>query len=159
MHIDESPVESNKYDLIIGRDLLYELGIIMDFSTASVTWDNAYINMQDPRLFQEMDLNQYEQEFFMMYDPETTEADRIQMILELKYSPENLNKEVEKIPQISPHQKGKILDLLNKYKHLFDGKLGHWKTDPVDLILKEPQSVPVYQKPYPVPKSKEQKLK
>ena len=33
------------------------------------------------------------------------------------------------------------------------------ETEPVDLILKDPKTIPVYQKPYPVPKSKEKKLK
>ena len=52
-----------------------------------------------------------------------------------------------------------MLTLLSKFKTLFDGTLGDWKTEPVDLILKDPKTVPVYQKPYPVPKSKEKKLK
>ena len=69
MHVDESPVEENTYDMIIGRDLLHELGMVMDFSTATVTWDNSWINMQDPSLFKEMDLDDYEQELFMMHDP------------------------------------------------------------------------------------------
>ena len=94
-----------------------------------------------------------------MHDPETTEADRIQKILELKYAPADLNKEVNKVKGISFEQKGKLLQLCTKYSHLFDGKLGNWKTEPVDLILKDPNCKPVYQKPYPVPKSKEMKLK
>ena len=46
-----------------------------------------------------------------------------------------------------------------EYESLFDGELGHWKTEPIDLELKNSNCKPVYQKPYPVPKSKEQKLK
>ena len=41
MHVDESPVEENTYDMIIGRDLLHELGIIIDFSRATLSWENA----------------------------------------------------------------------------------------------------------------------
>ena len=29
-----------------------------------------------------------------------------------------------------------LLKLLNKFKHLFDGTLGHWKTKLVNLVLK-----------------------
>lgn len=94
-----------------------------------------------------------------MHDPETTEADRIQKILDLKYAPADLDKEVEKIKGISLEQKSKVLTLCKKYEHLFDGQLGNWKTEPVDLILKDPNCTPVYQKPYLVPKSKEMKLK
>ena len=144
MHVDETPVEDSTYDMIIGRDLLHELGIVMNFSTATVTWDNAWINMQDPGLFKEMDLDDYEEELFLMHDPDTTEADRIQKILELKYAPADLDKEVGKIKGISLEEKSKLLQLCKKYKHLFDGQLGNWKTDPVDLILKDPNCKPVY---------------
>ena len=67
--------------------------------------------MQDPSLFKEMDLDSYEEELFMMHDPETTEADRIQKILDLKYAPADLDKEVDKIKGISFEQKGKLLQL------------------------------------------------
>ena len=115
--------------------------------------------MQDPTLFKDMDMDDYEKELFMMYDPDTIEADRIQKILDLKYALDDLEKEIGKIKGISLEEKGKLLYVCNKYKHLFNGQLGHWKTEPVDLILKDPKTVPVYQKPYPVPKAKEQKLK
>ena len=60
MHVDETPMEENTYGMIMGRDLLLELGIIMNFSSATVTWDNTWINMQNPTLFNNMDLNTYE---------------------------------------------------------------------------------------------------
>ena len=41
---------------------------------------------------------------------------------------------------------------------MFDGTLGEWKTSPVHLELKE-GATPYYGRPYPVPKSQEQKLK
>ena len=40
-HVDESPQYHSKYDLIIGRDLLIELGIDLNFS-------NAEVPMQEP---------------------------------------------------------------------------------------------------------------
>jgi hypothetical protein len=49
--------------------------------------------------------------------------------------------------------------LLRKFEPLFDGTLGHWKTDPVDLFLKDPDCTPYHAKPYPVPYSQERKLK
>ena len=67
--------------------------------------------MKDPTLFKEMDLDNYEEELFMMHDPETTEADRIQKILDLQYAPADLEKEVGKIKGISLEQKSKVLNL------------------------------------------------
>jgi Retroviral aspartyl protease len=34
-----------KYDIIIGRDLLQELGIILNFKDITIQWDNAVISM------------------------------------------------------------------------------------------------------------------
>jgi hypothetical protein len=52
-----------------------------------------------------------------------------------------------------------LLKLLQKYEHLFDGTLGTWQTDPIDLELKDPNVKPHHSKPYPVPHSQEKKLK
>ena len=42
---------------------------------------------------------------------------------------------------------------------MFDGTLGSWKTDPVDLELRDEEGKPYHAKPYPVPYSQEQKLR
>jgi hypothetical protein len=57
------------------------------------------------------------------------------------------------------NQQEKLYNLLNKFSHLFDGTLGNWKTDPVDLELKDKNEKPYHAKPYPVPHSQEQQLK
>ena len=44
-YVDESSPTSCLYDLIIGRDLMHELGIDICFSTAEIKWDNASIAM------------------------------------------------------------------------------------------------------------------
>ena len=159
MHVDESNSEMSDYDIIIGRDLMHEIGLEMNFQTGRMTWDNAWINMQDPDLFKEGSVEEFEKELFMMHDPDTTEAERIQRIVDVKYAPADLQAEVNSLTKINGEQKKQLLTLLSKFKTLFDGTLGDWKTEPVDLILKDPKTVPVYQKPYPVPKSKEKKLK
>jgi hypothetical protein len=51
------------------------------------------------------------------------------------------------------------LKFLQKFEHLFDGTLGTWKTDPVDLELINPNVKPFHAKPYPVPYSQEKRLK
>jgi hypothetical protein len=39
-HVDERSESSSTYDMIMGQDLLGELGIIMNFNDHTVTWDN-----------------------------------------------------------------------------------------------------------------------
>ncbi len=49
--------------------------------------------------------------------------------------------------------------LLEKFEPLFDGTLGTWDTEPIDLELKDPDAKLYHAKPYPVPQSQEAKLK
>ena len=79
--------------------------------------------------------------------------------MDVKYSPADLEAEVKKADLLNPQEQRELLKLLKKFEPLFDGTLGDWKTKPMDLKLKDLGSKPVCQKPYQVPKSKEQKLK
>ena len=45
--MDDRSISSNTYDMIIGRDLLGELGIILNFNDHTVTWDTGTIPMKD----------------------------------------------------------------------------------------------------------------
>ena len=159
MHVENTDSKKNTYDMIIGRDLMHEMGLNIDFQKGRMVWDNAWVNMQNPDHFRENLLEEFEEELFLMHDPDTTEAERIQRIVDVKYSPANLEEEVKKADLLNKQEQQELLKLLKKFEPLFDGTLGDWKTKPVDLKLKDPGSKPVYQKPYPVPKSKEQKLK
>ena len=51
VHVDTtvSPSES-QYDMIMGTDLLQEIGLGLDFSTCMITWDNATVPMRDQDL-------------------------------------------------------------------------------------------------------------
>jgi hypothetical protein len=46
-HVDDRCKSSNTYDMIIGQDLLGELGIILNFNDHTVTWDTDTIPMKD----------------------------------------------------------------------------------------------------------------
>ena len=46
MYVNESE-NLSRYDMIIGRDLMTELGIDIKFSTGEVVWDNASIPLRD----------------------------------------------------------------------------------------------------------------
>jgi hypothetical protein len=46
-HVDDRSESSSTYDMIMGRDLLGELGIIMNFNDHTVTWNADTIQMKD----------------------------------------------------------------------------------------------------------------
>jgi hypothetical protein len=100
-----------------------------------------------------------EQELLYAHDPSTTDAERIQNIIESKYTPADLNKIVEECTHLEKDEQRQLLRLLQKFENLFDGTLGTWKTDPVDLELVNPNVKPYHAKPYPVPYSQEKRLK
>jgi hypothetical protein len=149
--VDESHHESSNYDMIIGRDLLHSLGINLLFDTAKLSWDNAKIHMQLPGRTNGDWLDTMEQELLYAHDPRTTDAERIQNIIESKYTPTDLNKIVEECTHLKKDEQRQLLRLLQKFENLFDGTLGTWKTDPVDLKLVNPNVKPYHAKPYPVP--------
>jgi hypothetical protein len=75
------------------------------------------------------------------------------------YAPADLNKIVEECTHLEKDKQKQLLKLLQKFEELFDGSLGTWKTDPINLESKDPNVKPVHAKPYPVPYSQEKQLK
>jgi hypothetical protein len=80
--------------MIIGRDLLHSLGINLLFDTAEISWDNAKIHMQPPGRTYGDWLDTMEQELLYAHDPNATDAERIQSIIESKYCPADLTENV-----------------------------------------------------------------
>ena len=158
MYVDEADRQNTSYDIIIGRDLLAELGINFLFDKRVMVWDNSSVLMKSHDYLSERKLDDFEKEIQFMHDPDTTDIERIQRILDVKYAPADLEAEVNKSEDMTKSQKEEMLQLLYKYEDLFDGKLGTWQTEPIELELKEGIK-PYHAKPYPVPHSQEQKLR
>jgi hypothetical protein len=73
-------------------------------------------------------------------------------ILDAKYQKADLQAIVrDDCKHLSADQQKKLLQLLKKYKLLFDGTLGDWKTKPVSFHLKKRVS-PYHGRAFPVPK-------
>src|SRR5210317_690650 len=155
MHVEDFDPKQFSYDMIIGRVLMNELDMDISYSTRTMTWDQAEVPLKADGVF--MDLDAYEQECLFMYDPETTEAQRIQQTHDLKYAPAHLQAEVNKC-DCNEEEKVLLFTTLNKFKDLFDDTLGKWNMKDTSIELK-PDAKPYHSKPYPVPHSQEQKLK
>ncbi len=156
VYVDDSTSLST-YDMIIGRDLMDAIGLDLLFSENLLKWDNATVPMRDSSLFEEPSANPFA-ELLSMHDPITTEAERIQRILDIKYAPADLNKIVQECTHLTDTEKSALGKLLAKYHDLFDGTLGTWQTEPIELELR-PDAKPYHAKPYPVPHSQEKKLR
>ena len=75
-----------------------------------------------------------------MYESEheCTSTKRLPVILYTKYENVDLHKVMESQCQhLTMTKHNELLKLLHKFEELFNETLGSWKTDPVDLELKE----------------------
>jgi hypothetical protein len=73
-------------------------------------------------------------------EPQSTQeaTKHVTQILDAKYQKADLQAIVkDKCNHLSANQQKKLLQLLQKYKLLFDGTVGDWKTKPVSFQLKE----------------------
>jgi predicted aspartyl protease len=140
------------YDMIIGRDLLSELGININFKTNKVEWDDVSIPMKD------IDAT-YSEAYYVEDSHIVNESmERIKRILDAKYEPANLEEIVKNnCSHLSPEEQKSLHELLTKYEGLFDGTLGRWTGEPYDIEVK-PNAKPYHARPVPIPKIHEQTL-
>jgi hypothetical protein len=85
-----------------------------------------------------------------MHDPTTTDAARIQEIMDVKYALADNNEMVSKCDHLTNNERSYLKMLLQKFETLFDGTLGTWDTEPIDLELNDPEAKPYHARPYPV---------
>ena len=143
----------SNYDMILGRDLLHELGIDIKFSTKTVDWDDVSIPMKDVDAIKADTICQIEDPPFI-----AAETERMKTILDAKYEKANLEDLVAECKHLSEEEQASLLELLHKYEDLFDGTLGHWVGEDYNIELK-PDVTPYHARAYPIPKTYEQTLR
>ena len=155
-HVASATTSSN-YDVIIGRDLMTELGITLDFNLLIMTWDNSTVPMRNADALSTEDN-------FVMYN-EVYESDiiqeataRLRSILDAKYEPANLDAITASCDHLNASQQSSLNDLLKRHRHLFDGTLGTWQSEPYSIELRDDVR-PYHAKPFPIPRVHEQTLK
>jgi hypothetical protein len=168
VHVDETTVHANaSYDMIIGRDLISELKLVLNFDTQCITWDGSKQPMKSQRK-QQKETTHYEDLYSALmapdstifqddYDatcePENIHADnkRRTRILDANYKAADLSEIIKCISTIDDIKKNKLLGLLRKYEHLFNGTLQHIEASELKLNLKE-DAKPYHAKAFTVPK-------
>ena len=149
VHVAE---DMGAYDMIIGRDIMAFLGIDIRFSSRIVQWDGSEMPFKPIDATPEKD---YHVEEAMAV---TDSVERIKQILDAKYEAADLEKVCSAQTQLADHERKQLLTLLNKYAELFDGTLGEWNLEPVELELK-PDATPYHARPYPIPKCHSETLR
>jgi hypothetical protein len=109
--------------MIIGQDLLGELGIILNFNNKNVTWDTDTIPMKDRGT-----LNSQEalvEVYLTANEPQTlvSKLYRSTKILDAEYAeckPACLDEVIKMSDNLSQEEHRQILHILQKYEHLFE---------------------------------------
>ena len=150
-HVDSTTTPSGAgYDMIIGRDLLFKLGIDIKFSSGTLKWDDTEVPMRE---FGELRDRQMAYHCYYMKDDvlATTQlTKRAIKILDSKYEAINVSKVVAEQVGLSTQQRSALYTLLFKYQGLFNGELGDWDSSPVSIEL-QPNAKPFHSRAYPVP--------
>ena len=60
-------------------------------------WDNAEVRMQDPDWLSKDNLDKFESKLFMTHDPASTDANRIQKFMNLKFSKADVESTVKEV--------------------------------------------------------------
>ena len=141
------------YNIIIGQDLMQDLGIDILNSSGTIKWGDQEIHMRprDTTLTEMLSTVQ---------DPPTVQSEtkRISDILDAKYEAANLKNIVKNTPILSQEDKEALFKVLKKYEVLFDGQLGRWTGPPHVIHLKDNVN-PYHGKPYTIPQIYEATLK
>ena len=147
--------------MIIGHNVMSELGITLDFKDQTMTWDDSTINMKHPESLPELldpvnyfiwNNNQYETEALQ------EASTHLQKIPDAKYAPADLNEVIRTCGHLTEDKKCQLHALLCKYEHLFGGTMGTWQNEPYNVELKD-GAKPYHSRPFPVPKVHEHTLK
>ena len=140
------------YDMVIGTDLMSDLGLRLDFQNQGIEWDEASIP------FKSID-DTFETGFFIKDSQAVIEStERIKNILDAKYVKLDIDEYVSKCTHLTDEQQKSLAWLLCKHEPLFDGTLGHWKSKDYDIELQE-GAKPYHARAYPIPKIYEETLK
>jgi hypothetical protein len=151
------------YDMIIGRDLMCKLGLITDFKNNTLIWEDTSIPMRTSQ--EETGNPQFRKHELKEIIKQTAEplatqqaTERAVKILDSTYEKANLEEIAANAVDLDKDEKELLLSLLKDFEDLFDGTLGHWDTEPVNIELKA-DAKPVSSRYYPVPKINKETFK
>ena len=163
-----------RYDMILGRDLMNNLGIVLNFDSKSMEWDKSVVAMREHPI--NMSTNSFatnllldaidvgldnndstfvlDQPSDLHYQANNTNTDgyKSKTISTSLYEPANLQDIVDKCTYLLPQQRQQLYNMLQKFHKLFDGQLKTFKGPLVHLqLIDNPK--PVRRRPYSVPTS------
>jgi hypothetical protein len=130
-HVDDRPESSSTYDMIMGWDLLGELGIIRNFNDHTVTWDTDTIPMKDRDTCTLSSVEVLIDIYMSANEPKMLrdEYSRAIKILDAEYKPASLDDVIKTFEKLHVDKQHQLKLLLQKYERQFDGTLGEFNME------------------------------
>ena len=157
-HVDErtSPDDA-LYDIIIGMDLMTELGIYINTETKEIQWKGLSTplvsrgTLQEPSVMNSI--------YHMAVNETVAEAEERQgRILDANYDKIDIEEHIHTLSHLNREEQDQLCELLEQYPVLFGGGLGKLDIKPIELELK-PGSKPYHARAFPIPQSLERTTK
>jgi hypothetical protein len=144
---------NDKYDVILGRDLLQSIGLDTHYSASQFTWDSISVAMVPSGYWSKEKIEHIDASWNNKH-----EEAHITEILPAEYKPCDINAIVNEQTHLSTIEKDKLRSVLLEFSDLFKGECGKYNGDPIDLEL-IPGAKSFYGKPFSIPKAYEQVTK
>ena len=155
-HVDgKTNREKAMYDIIIGMDLMTEIGIVVDTEAKTIRWDGASTPLKTRGTLQSTEtLNMlYHTAINRNSTPVLAEAEKRQnRILDADYSQVQLDEFVRELKHLTIEEQTMLLKVLKSHPTLFGGGLGVLNVKPIHLELK-PGAQPYHARPFAIPQA------
>jgi len=117
--------------MIIGRDLLQDLGILSNFKDHTMTWEKVSLLMRDH--------NTLIEEIYVVHESEILyeATERTKWILEATYEPVTPQEIINCCDHLSSEESKNCLSFLQSLEIFFDGSLGTCKGENLNIEVKE----------------------
>ena len=153
-HVDTKmdPKEA-QYDMIVGTDLMNELGIDISFSKQKIIWAGATLPMRPRRILTSRKQLKYFYEMTMEATVLEEAEQRQNKILDTNYEATDVNALCKDMAHLKPTEQQKLSELLNKYPRLSKGGLGTLNVPPVKIEIRPLTQLekPYHARAFPIP--------
>jgi transposase InsO family protein len=150
-HVDATNGSSkSSYDMILGLDLLTEIGLYVNTSDKTINWGTSSVPLKERGTLTNKD------ELHAIYHmskepPSLMEAEtRQKRILDADYSKVDMQGYVAELEHLSTSEQKLLLEVLQSHDTLFGGGLGELKIKPIHLEV-DPNAKPYHARAFPVP--------
>ena len=151
-HVDDKTNRKTAlYDMIVGMDLMTEIGIYVNTETKEVQWKGQAVPLKERGVLQSKSTVNFL--YHMAVNPVLHEAEERQArILDANYNKVDIGDFCENLQHLSKQEQVELQQTLELYPRLFGGGLGKLHIDPIHLELK-PDAKAHAARAFPVPQS------